>query len=152
MSLFFLLPGAGTTSYDLSALTDPVNDQSNGSGTYGVTWFFRVTSDGTVDVTRTFGSNITDDAVYVDPAAGQTLYVRCTQNSGQAFNVGDTLATWHSLTGAQARSFGLSYSASGPDPDLVSYNVDFEIATDSGGTDIVATKAGVNGDVGNTGP
>ena len=135
-------------AYDLSALAAGYTDQDSSTTTFKVVFLFRVTTDGTVDVDRNVEADLPDEAIYVTPAAG-ALGVRCTQNSGTALNVGDTVGSWVSLTPAQARSFGLSYT-SGGGPDQVVANIDLEISTDSGGSSIVASKAGIDLTVGET--
>ena len=152
MSLFFLLKtGQVTLTYDLSVLSSSYTDQDNVDRAYKVVFLIRNTLDGTVDIDKNFEADIVDAAIYLTPPVGKNLWVRCTQNSGQAFNEGDAVGSWHSLTSSQARSFGLSFTSSGS-PDLQGANIDLEIATDSGGTDIVATKAGIAITIGNTGP
>ena len=142
--------GAGPTIiYDLSALSSSYTDQDTLTTTYKVEFAFRVTTDGTVDTLKNIEASIQNDALYVDPPTGNTLYVRCTQNSGTAFNVGDTVGSWLSLTAAQARSFGLSYTTSGG-PDQIVANIDLEVALDAAGTNVVASKAGIALTIGET--
>lgn len=143
-----ILSSVGIT-YGLGALTDPANDRDSFALTYSVTFHFRDTLTGTVDLVRGQSLNFVPDDTYVAPALGGTFYVRCTQNSGTALNVGDTLGAWLSLTSVQERSFGLQYTTSGG-PDLVSANIDFDLATDSGGSNIVASQSGIDIEVGQT--
>ena len=145
-----LIMGAGQTIiYDLSALSSFYLDQGAPSTVYAVDLHFRVTTDATVDILRNINADLLNEAIYAEPAPGGTLYVRCTQNSGTALNLGDTLGSWLSLTISQARNFGLSYM-SGGGPDLAVANIDLEIAADAAGTNIVASKLSISLEVGET--
>ena len=139
------------TLYSLSNVNS-ADDSNNFDATYSVTWRFNNTLDGEVDILRGQAGDLLSDEVYVFPPGGQNLWVRCTQNSGTNLNVGDSTGSWHSLTSSQSRSFGLSIAASGPDPDLISANVSFDIATDASGSNIVATVANRLCEVGHSGP
>lgn len=136
--------------YDLSTLISQT-DRGDAAGTYFVDFRFRVTTDGTVDVLKNFEADLPDLATYATPARGGTLYVRCSQNSGTALNVGDATGSWLSLTPSTERSFGLTITTSSQ-PDLISANVDFELSTDSGGVVVVASKAGIVLNVGRNAP
>ena len=130
------------TVYDLSDLAGSYSDVGGTSVTYSVEIIIRNTNDGTVDVTRGQSANQNNEENYLVPPNGMNLWVQCTQNSGTALNVGDTVGSWVTLESAQSRSFGLSYLSSGP-ADSISTNIDLDIATDSGGTNIVASRASI---------
>lgn len=67
---------------------------------------------------------------------GTSYWVRCTRQSGNALNVG-TENTWQQLSAN--RTFGYSSTT-----DVMDGFFTFQLATDSGGANIVATLAGVN--------
>ena len=119
------------------------SDVTGATATYSVTFTFN--TDGTVDVFRSVQGDTTPIGTFVIPGERTTsLYIRCVQNSGQPFNLGAALSTWHALS--VGRSFGLQYT-SGGGADSVVYDVTFSLALDSGGTNIVAT-GNPNGEVG----
>jgi len=146
MSGALLVAASVGEKYDLSFIDISggiVSDVSGATTTYRVE--FRFNTDGTLDVIRNVQGSTIPAGKYVIPGGRATsLYVRCVQNSGTAFNVGAALSTWHALS--SSRSFGLSYTSSGG-ADSVVYDVTFDLATDSGGVNIVATANPV-GEVG----
>lgn len=146
MSGALLIAASVGEKYDLSFIDISggiVSDVSGTTTTYRVE--FRFNTSGTLDVIRNVQSSTLPAGSYVIPGGrAASLYVRCVQNSGTAFNVGATLSTWHALT--SNRSFGLSYTSSGG-ADSVFYDVTFSLSTDSGGVNIVAT-ANPDGEVG----
>jgi hypothetical protein len=139
----------GGQTFDLSHVGS-LTDQSNGVGTYGASYIFQNTLTGGLNTTRIFTSDPGVTGQYIGRLNGNTYYVRCTQNSGTSLNVGDTVGSWLSIDDTTSREFGISYSA-GAGFDQVTANIDLEIARDSGGTDIVATVAGLVITAGNTG-
>lgn len=146
-SMMLLMAGQTAIVYDLSDLNSAYVDTDFAVQTYSVRYWFRVTDDGTVDVTRAVGSNLNDEEQYITPATGKNLWVQATQ-TGTTFNLGDaTGTTWYSLTTAQERSFGLQYTPSGSS-DTVSGVVTFKIATDAAGSNIVATSSAITTTVG----
>jgi len=131
--------------YSLSNIGN-YNDEGATTTTYSVTVWFR--TDGTVDIVRNIGGTTNDVETFVVPTSFATsLFIRCTQTAGTALNLGDTLSTYHALS--TQRSFGLSYTSSGGF-DQVSATLTFDLATDSGGTNVVATKTGCTLTVGET--
>lgn len=142
----FTLPlvSAVGSVYTLAGLTGFATDKDTTNSLYEAKFVFRVVTNGTVDLLRNINSDTIPDETYVTPPGG-SLYVRCTQVSGTALNVGDTLSTWHNLT--SERTFGLQISTSGG-PDLISAELDFDLATDSGGTNIVASASSIDIEVG----
>ena len=138
--------------YDLTLGNYDDKSSSDTSGTFGVTFLVRVSTDGTIDIDRAYNSDTNDVVTYITPANGKNLWIRCTQVSGTSLNVGDATGSWHSLTSSQARSFGLTYTASAGAPDLVSATIKLELARDSGGTDIVADSGNLSMEIGNVGP
>lgn len=145
---------APSWTYDLSSLTSVYTDKSSSDigGNFGCTFHVRNTSDGTIDVVRVHNGDQNDEEVYVTPANGRNLWVRCTDVSGTPLNAGDATGSWHTLTSSQARSFGLTYTAGSGSPDLISSVIKLEIARDSGGTDIVADSGNTSIEIGNIGP
>lgn len=131
--------------YSLSNIGN-YSDTAAATQTYSVRLWFR--TDATVDVVRNIGGTTNDVETFVIPTSLATgLYIRCTQTVGTALNLGDTLSTFHALS--TQRSFGLQYTSSGGF-DEVSATLTFDLATDSGGTNIVATKTGCILTVGET--
>lgn len=150
-----LVSGAVIPVYDLSGITTSRTDKSisDQAGNYGYTFLIRNTLDATIDGDRVHNSdenNIVN--TYLTPVNGKNLWVRCTLVAGTALNAGDATGSWHTLTSSQARSFGLTYTASAGAPDLDQSTIRLEIATDSGGTNIVATSDNCVVEVGNVGP
>jgi hypothetical protein len=70
---------------------------------------------------------------------GSSYWVRCTQtsSSGPSTQYGNSRGVWHQISGAPV--FGVSKTANG----LSTRVYTFEIASDSGGSNIVATATGV---------
>lgn len=134
--------------YDLSDIGS-YSDTGAATQTYSVTLFFRATNDATVDVVRNVNGNTNNVEQYVDPADGPNLWIRCTDESGTPLNVGDATGSWHSLTSAQQRSFGLSYTSTGGVDFQVS-SISFDLATDSGGSNIVASSGTISLTAGET--
>lgn len=134
-----------STVYDLSGMTGSYyTDEGGVTQTYSVVVYFR--TDATIDVVRNVTGSNNDIETYVVPTSeSANLYVRATNVSGQVLNVGDAAGSWHSL--ATQRSFGISYTSSGGF-DQVSGVKKFELATDSGGTNIVATSSNITITVG----
>lgn len=81
------------------------------------------------------GSNWRDPT---QTGVGSSFWIRATKTAGTTHNIGATLDTWHSASGAVA--FGWSQTTTGT--KSATYTI--EIATDSAGTNIVATKTGIN--------
>lgn len=103
-----------------------------------VDWEFR--TDGTVYKVEDFSVPVEtqDNAAttwYPDgsPPTG-TYWIRFTVYSGDTPDSGDAMTTWHTLASVD-RTFGYNRSTTGTESGIIKV----EIATDSGGTNIVAT-------------
>lgn len=126
-------PHGALTLEDLDG--NSYQDTSGATTTFECKVTFR--TDASVDIERLVLVDINDVEIYALPAAiADQAYIRCTQNSGDALNEGDTLNTWHSL--ASERTFGLRHTSSGG-LDQVTANITFDISFDSGGSPIVDT-------------
>lgn len=142
MSIILASSSAALTRWALDFLGSSYNDQGGATTTYGVT--FRFNTDGTLDVLRVQGADITPVGSYVLPGSVSAItWVRFTVNANGGSTVG-VPNTWQQLT--SARTYGMNYSTGGG-TDTVTYDFDFELATDSGGSNIVAS-ANVTGTVG----
>jgi len=133
--------------YDLSDMPGAYyTDEGFATQTYSVRVYFR--TDATIDVVRNTSGNSNDIETYVVPTSeSSNLYVRATNVSGQTLNLGDAAGSWHSL--ATERSFGITYTSTGGFDQVVGI-VKFELATDSGGSNIVATSSNITITVGET--
>jgi len=133
------LPAAVAAVYDLSGIGD-YSDTGAPTQTYSVTVWFR--TDATVDIVRNINGTTNDVETFVIPTSLATsLYVRCTEGTGGSpLNLGDASGAWHALS--TQRSFGLQYTSTGGVDFITSDDLTFELATDSGGSNIVATRTG----------
>lgn len=105
--------------------------------TYGLSWIFQ--TDGTVDETAIQGADTFGIEILKPTSLNASTWVRCTEVSGLTLTTG-TPATWQLLT--TQRIFSIERSAAS-----AAYSVTFELATDSGGSNIVASRT-VSGEVG----
>ena len=107
-----------------------INDTGLGSATYGVRYSF--TNDGDCDSLRNEGADIFNQLVLLPAALKETTWVRLTEVSGLTLTIG-TPGTWQQMNAV--RTFGAERSL------LEStYSWKIELATDSGGTNIVETR------------
>lgn len=125
--------------YSLANIGD-YSDTGALTQTYSVTVWFR--TDGTVDIVRNIGGTTNNVETFVVPTSVATsLYVRCTEGAGGTpLNLGDASGAWWALS--VDRSFGLEYTSGGGVDFITSDDLTFELATDSGGTNVVATRTG----------
>lgn len=141
-----MVPGRGAVVYSLADLAGAYADLAGPTQTYAVD--IRVKSTGDVDVFRDQAADLTDEAIWILPQglAPNGTFCRFHRNSGEMPSAGsDTFEVWNSL--ASTRNAILRHTSGGGD-DSVTMNIDIEIATDSGGTDIVAQKLGIILDAG----
>jgi hypothetical protein len=119
---------AGTPNNDNAVVIDP------GTATAG--WRFE--TDG--EVFRVTGPQFQAGIEWTDlqPTPGKDYWIRATANSGSVPNAGsDSLGVWHKVAGSGSgnRTWQWQRTTVG----IYQGSVKVEIATDSGGTDIVAT-------------
>lgn len=149
MSLFYMMHGvkgalSGVTLTNASAAGDAL-----GAGAQEATCGFRFNSDGTVDKEEeTVYSQVNNGTDWIIPNsdASTTYYIRATQISLTANETaasifdtleGDVLSTWLTLGGAQTREWRLKVNSNSVGSGDYTWVIDVEIATDSGGTDIL---------------
>lgn len=115
--------GAPNTAFDFALSPDTADGA----------WTFN--SDGTVD--RTVGATVTQfkpSSEWIIPnSPTATYYIRAQNNAGSNPDTGPALNTWHALT--SDRSWAWQQSTNGSKTG----SIQVDIATDSGGTNIVAT-------------
>lgn len=129
--------GVPTGFRRLSPFSGSWSDSGVPTVTYEVRWFFA--TDGTADEYRAQGADNTGLVLIVPSTKTTATWVRCTENSGLTLTTG-TPGTWQQLN--STRSFAIARSAL-----EAAYNITFELATDSSGTNIVASKT-ISGNVG----
>lgn len=133
MSVKLIKLALGGTSYNLPLVAASAVDVAPNVTTAEV----RYDSDGSVyEISQGTPTNI---GAYVNPAAvAPTLYIRITRTSGElAFTSGPALNTWHQLN--TDRLWTLA-AGSGAGVRVIGFTA--ELATDSGGTNIVDTQTG----------
>lgn len=121
----------------LDPFSGSFSDIGSPSATYEVRWVFN--TDGTGDEIRAQDAdNLGLELIFPAAKTSQT-WVRCSEDSGLTLTTG-TPATWQQISSTRTFAIARSLTES-------SYQVTFELATDSGGTDIVASKT-ISGSVG----
>ena len=145
--LLMAYSGKAGTIYDLSSLASSYSDTGGATTTYGITFTARDSiTDGTIDVLRTINSDLNNEELMLDPI-GTSLWIKATYVSGQTFTSGDAVGSWLELSAD--KSWTMSYTSSGG-ADTVSGVYKFELATDSGGSNIVADSGNITFQVGET--
>jgi len=122
---------------DLSPLSSSWSDTGVATVTYEVRWFFE--NDGTADEYRAQNSDNVGLRIILPGSKASETWVRCTENSGLTLTTG-TPGTWQQLSSNRTFAIARNLLETG-------YNITFELATDSSGTDIVSSKT-VSGTVG----
>lgn len=127
---------AGGESYNLSGGSDSASEIAL------VTTGFSFQSTGAVQSVsdlafRNLGTDFTDGY----PTPGADTWIRATLLSGTSPNGGNSLNTWHQVTGAMGvtRAWAWTRTAVGDGAGTTTGSLTVEIATDSGGSNVVAT-------------
>lgn len=129
--------GVPTGFRRLSPFSGSWSDTGVPTVTYEVRWFFD--TDGTADEYRAQDTDNLNLVLIVPGVKAADTWVRCTENSGLTLTTG-TPGTWQQLNSTRTFAIARSLLESG-------YNITFELATDSSGTNIVASKT-ISGTVG----
>jgi hypothetical protein len=132
------LYGKSARTFSLASLLEIFGDANSGGTAYAE---YRFAADGGIlggtsqDGTFAVGNWTTPITVGI----GSSYWIRATQtaSSGPGTNYGDSRGVWLQLD--TGRTFGVSKTANG----LSTRQYDFEIASDSGGSNIVATATGI---------
>ena len=130
--------GKSNRSFSLSQLLENFGEANSGGTAYAEYTF---STDGTiVGASSQSGSfSVGNWTTPTTASIGSSYWVRCTQtsSSGPSTEYGESRGVWHQLS--TGRIFGVSKTANG----LSTRVYTFEIASDSGGSNIVATATGV---------
>jgi hypothetical protein len=129
--------GKSNVTISLAALASIYGANNNATATAQI----GIGSDGSIvwDATNAGAGNFTGWRLPNSAGVGSGFWVRVTQTAQFGFTTitGSARATWHALS--TTRYFGISTSTLG----YASRTYTFEIASDSGGATIVASKTGI---------
>lgn len=147
INLLMAFSGKGGQVYSLANLASEYADESTITDTYTVNFIVRDSiTDGTIDVTKAITSSELDEETYIVPT-GSSVWVRATYVSGDTFTSGAAVGSWLELS--TDRTWTMSHTTSGG-LDQISGIYKFELATDSGGSNIVADSGNITFRVGET--
>jgi len=137
---------AETTSLEGTQSVPETTEHVNGyaqKDTNNITLGWRFNSDATVedrDSTRTPEYSANNHADWVNSGPTQTWYIRATIDSNSGLTTsGDSLNTWLTLDNTTSRSWNITDTANPPVYNTKFHRWKIEIATDSGGSNIVST-------------
>lgn len=116
--------------------SEPYDDFGGATTTYRVQIIFQ--TDGTIDIGQLIGAGIQNVEEY--SANPSNIWVRCTNTGGNDMTGGAARNTWHQCN--VQRIFEMEYTSGGGN-DSITGEFTFELATDSGGSNIVATATGI---------
>jgi hypothetical protein len=148
MSLFYMMHGVGRTAGSVTLTNASLSDTDFSAAGSAITSIF-YNADGTVDKLEgaiTTQLNPSTDWIVPNSGSATTYYIRATQVSlvenetnPSIFSTlsGDSLATWHTLGNGQGREFRLTTNSNTAGDGDITWQITIEIASDSGGTDIL---------------
>ena len=132
------LYGKSARSFSLSQLLEIFGEANTGGTAYAE---YQFSGDGTIvgGNSQSGSFSVGNWTTPTTAGIGSSYWVRCTQtsSSGPSTQYGNSRGVWHQISGAPV--FGVSKTANG----LSTRVYTFEIASDSGGSNIVATATGV---------
>ena len=105
-----------------------------------VSWIFNL--DGTVDRTQTAGTTQFQTGVEWDtdqPSPATDIWLRATLDAGSNPTSGDALGSWHILNGSGEANRTFTWTETTDGVAVITGTLMVELATDSGGSNIVAT-------------
>ena len=131
-----------TATYSLSGTSGTPNiasDTETSPTDCTVYWEFQ--SNGTVWKLEDTGSQLNDGVEFTDEQDSPTenLWIRATLDAGDAPTAGPALTTWHQVTGAGGTSRRWTWTETTDGFATTIGTLQIDIATDSGGSNIVAT-------------
>lgn len=135
MLLGILLRGGRPVVYDVWGSSPSDDLERSDDGRVGVQY----KTDGTIFIQDTVGTSESysdSGRLWVDPvivASNKDHWIRCTHNSGTTSPSGDSVGSWLQL------NVDRDWYIIGSSGVIINSNNTFEIATDSGGSNIVAT-------------
>jgi hypothetical protein len=135
---FYLKGPSAARTFSLTQLLEIFGEANSGGTAYAE---YQFNGDGTIvgGNSQSGSFSVGNWTTPTTAGIGSSYWVRCTQtsSSGPSTQYGNSRGVWHQISGAPV--FGVSKTANG----LSARVYTFEIASDSGGSNIVATKTGV---------